>query len=105
MNADKHAEHIDDVMIEISQSSYWRTQLLQAQYNVRLLISSDCSEQIPPYIQEPLRKYNLRYCVSKVTDCPDEFLEGTVTFKFEAPEHPALVRYSGNTPIDSDTAH
>jgi len=97
--------HIDDVMIDFSQSSYWRIKLFQAPYDKKFLISNEYPEVIPAPLREAFRKHDLRYYVSKVATCPDEFLEGSVIFKFEASSNPDLVRYSGNFPLDSDTLH
>ncbi|MGE9759568.1 hypothetical protein [Pseudomonas sp. PDM20] len=105
MGEKQHAEYIDDVMIDFSQSSYWRIKLFQAQYGEQFLISNESAETLPEPLREAFRKHNLRYYVSKVADCPDTFLEGSVIFKFEASEHPALVRYSGNFQTRSDILH
>jgi hypothetical protein len=92
-------------MIDFSQSSYWRIKLFRAQYGEQFLISNEYPETIPEPLQEAFRKHDLRYYVSKVADCPDKFLEGSVIFKFEASAHPALVRYSGNFRTSSDNLH
>lgn len=105
MGEREHAEYIDDVMIDFSQSGYWRIKLFQAQYGEKFLISHGYPGTIPEPLREAFRKHDLRYYVSKVADCPDKFLEGSVIFKFEAAEHPPLVHYSGNFRTRSDSLH
>jgi len=39
---------------------------------------------------------DLHFYITKVLECPEEFDEGLIIFKFESLEFPEIVRYSGN---------
>ena len=54
--------------------------------------------EIPNYIKEIIFEFGLQFYVSKVIDCPEEFDEGSIIFKFESLEFHDIVKYSGNYP-------
>ncbi|MDR0999665.1 MAG: hypothetical protein LBL96_02510 [Clostridiales bacterium] len=92
----QYLELIEDVALEISQSSYWRHLLFNSEYNQKLVIDSSVEVVIFKYIKEEFVRHDLKFYVSKVEDCPDEFDPGSIIFKFESVEFPEIVRYSGN---------
>jgi hypothetical protein len=94
--AERHKEHIDDVCLEISQTSHWRALLFSSAYDEKILIDLSSVMQIPEYIRESFRQYDLKYYVSKIRNCPEAFDPGLEVFKFEASEYPDIIRYSGN---------
>ena len=89
-------EHIENVALWVSQSNYWRRILFSAAYNQRILIKPDTICDVPNYIKNIILNYDLQFYASKVLDCPEDFDEGAIIFKFESVEFPEIVRYSGN---------
>ena len=87
--------YLFDVALDISQSNYWRQLLFSSRYDKKFLISAE-TEGVPKSLKNILLGYNLQYFVSRVLDCPVEFDEGLVIFKFEAVDFPTVTRYSGN---------
>jgi len=93
-----YSEYIYDIVIEVSQSNYWRRLLFSSDYDQKFLINSDSEFHSPKFIRPVLLEHNLRFYVSKVSECPEEFDEGLVIFKFEPLEFPEIIHYSGNNP-------
>jgi hypothetical protein len=91
-----YENYIVDVVLEISQASYWRGLLFNGEYNKKYLISQSSIDKIPKYIKNLFIDHDLKFYVSKVMDCPIEFDFWLVIFKFEAFEYPDIVHYSGN---------
>ncbi len=52
INWEQHKECIEDIALEISQSSHWRKVLFEADYNQKFLISKSCEEVLPQYIKQ-----------------------------------------------------
>ena len=92
----KHENYIFDIVADVSQSEYWRSLLFSGGYNELHLISANTMGDIPDYNKKALADDNLQFYVSKVLECPEEFDEGAVIFKFEPVEFPEIERYSGN---------
>ena len=90
-----YKRHIADVVIDISQVEYWRQRLFSERYDKKFLISSD-SENIPKFLKNVLLGHSLQFLVSKVIECPEQFDDGCIIFKFESVEFPEIVMYSGN---------
>jgi len=88
--------HIGDVVMDISQSNHWRQLLFSSEYNKKHLINSDSEFHFPNHTKTPLLEHNLKFYVSKVLECPEEFDEWCVIFKFESIEFPEITQYSGN---------
>ena len=91
-----YMDYITDIMLDISQTSYWRSLLFNSKFNEKYFISKDLIDKIPDYVKKAFLEYDLKFYISKVTKCPDEFDSGLVIFKLEAYEYPDITRYSGN---------
>lgn len=83
-------------MLEISQSSLWRKKLFESQNDKKFEISSKKSNELPEYIKNIFKKYNLRYYVSKIESSPENFATDLIIFKFESCRFSSIVGYSGN---------
>jgi len=92
----RYKDYIADIVLEISQTSYWRSLLFNSRYNEKYLVSKDSIDKIPDYAKKAFLEYDLKFYVSKVTECPEKFDPGLVIFKVEAFEYPDIARYSGN---------
>jgi len=93
-----YQKYIFDVGLEISQSNYWRNLLFSSDYNFKFLFDQNTEHEIPEYLKmkKEIFDYNLQFYISKVLECPEEFAEGCIIFKFESVEFPQVVSYSGN---------
>ena len=91
-----YSETIEDVALDISQTSYWREKLFKSNYEERMLISKKDEEHIPQYIKHIFTELNLMFLVSKTKYCPELFDKGSVIFKFESLPFPSIVRFTGN---------
>lgn len=89
---------ISDVAMEISIASEWRKKIFEMKENDILEISFNAPLQLPQYIREDIVKNELTFYVRVVKECPEEFDEGLVIFKFWAKEYPEICSYSGNNP-------
>ena len=92
-------EWIDDIVLDISQSKCWRQLLFSADYNQKFLINADTVCEYPTHFvgtKNMIINHKLQFYVSKVLECPEDFDEGAVIFKFESAEFPEVMRYSGN---------
>lgn len=93
---EKYLEIIEDVALDISQTQFWRNIIFNSEYEQRILISKQDLDQIPEYIKSIFVEDDLMFLVSKVSECPEEFDEGRVIFKFESLPFGSIVRYTGN---------
>lgn len=93
---EKYVESIEDVAIDISQSEYWRSKILNSDYDQRILISEQDSDRIPTYIKPIFTDEKLMFLVSKVKECSEVFDEGSIIFKFESFPFASVTRFSGN---------
>ena len=91
-----YKEWITDVGLEISQSEYWRKIIFSANYNQKILINSYSTPKIPKYVESIITRYGLQFYVTKISECPIDFGEGAIIFKFESLEFPDIIEYSGN---------
>lgn len=89
---------ISDTAMEISISAPWREKIFRLKKGEQLTISAERAEELPAYIRDEIVTHRLTYCVGLAEDCPEEFDDGLVVFKFIAKEYPDIVRYSGNNP-------
>ena len=89
---------ISDVAMEISIAREWRRKIFKLKENDVLEISFDNPLHLPDYIREDMVANKLTFYVKIVKDCPEEFDEGLVIFKFWAKEFPEICSYSGNNP-------
>lgn len=93
---EKYIDSIEDVVLDISQSDYWRSKIFDSEYDQRILISEQDIENIPNYIKHFFTEEKLMFLVSKVKECPDKFDEGSIIFKFESLPFASITRFSGN---------
>lgn len=91
-----HKKYLEDVALEISQSSIWRERLFENQYNKRFLITYENTNEVPDYLKLAFLNYKLRYYISKADSCSEKFDKELVIFKIEAVDFRSLIRYSGN---------
>lgn len=88
-------------MVELSQLSFWRKLLFEAEFGEKFAIDSKTMEGIPEELQKLLRRYQLSYYISKV---PHEQAiewrgwEDFVLFKVEASEFPSVGVVCANNP-------
>lgn len=90
--------YFDDILIDISQSSYWRKKLFESKYFEEFILTYENLDEIPENLRDDFKKNKLKYYVSKVISCPEEFDEALIIFKFKANGFKNLIRYSGNNP-------
>lgn len=91
-----YSENIEDVALDISQTSYWRNKLLKSNYEERILISEKDEEYIPQYIKHIFTELNLMFLVSKTKHSLELFDRDNIIFKFESLPFPSIVRFTGN---------
>lgn len=89
---------ISDVAMEISIAREWRRKIFKLKENDVLEISFENPLHLPDYIREDMVANKLTFYVKIVKDCPEEFDEGLIIFKFWAKEYPEICSYSGNNP-------
>ena len=95
---DIYKKIITDVAMEISIAREWRRKIFENQEDDILEISDENEINLPDYVKETIVKNKLTFCVQIVKDCPEEFEEGLVIFKFWAKDYPEICAYSGNNP-------
>ena len=54
-----YSENIEDVALDISQTSYWRNKLLKSNYEERILISKKKKKYIQQYIKHIFIEFNV----------------------------------------------
>ena len=86
-----YEKYIEDVALEISQSREWRLLLKNSEYNKQFLISKDSIIPLPSYIKEMVEQNGLKFYVSKVNECDEDFDEDLIIFKFETLEFKAII--------------
>ena len=91
-----YLENIEDVALDISQTSYWRDKLFKNDYEERILISKKDEKYIPQYIKHIFTELNLMFLISKTKHCPEVFDKDSIIFKFESLPYPSIVRFTGN---------
>lgn len=91
-----YEKKISDVAMEISIASEWRRRIFKMKENDILEISFKEHLHLPDYIREDITANKLTFCVKIVKDCPEEYDEGLIIFKFWAKEYPEICSYSGN---------
>ena len=95
-----HRNYLDEV-VELSQLSFWRKLLFEAEFGEKFAIDSKTTEGIPEELQKLLRRYQLSYYISKVPheQTPEwRGWEGFVLFKVEASEFPSVGVVCANNP-------
>lgn len=97
-----HKFWLQEVLIDVSQSTYWRRILFSSDYNEVFAIDRDHVEGMNDETVKAIRRYKLRYLVTKVPpEITDAWLSEApfqVVFKFWCADYPALRGYSGNNP-------
>ncbi|MBR4086034.1 MAG: hypothetical protein IKK33_17305 [Lachnospiraceae bacterium] len=89
---------ISDVAMEISIAREWRRKIFRLKENDVLEISFENPLHLPDCVREDMVVNKLTFYVKIVKDCPEEFDEGLIIFKFWAKEYPEICSYSGNNP-------
>ena len=95
-----HRNYLDEV-VELSQLSFWRKLLFEAEFGEKFAIDSKTTEGIPEELRKLLRRYQLSYYISKV---PHEQAtewrgwEYFVLFKVEASEFSSVGVVCANNP-------
>jgi len=86
-------------MIDITQDSYWRKMLFEAEFDQEFLVSYKFLEFIPSRIEREFVEEKFEMMISKVKSCPcEEDFDGLVIFKFRSIKNPDICDYSGNNP-------
>lgn len=98
-----YCDLINDVALEISLDSYWRSIIFAAEYYSPIEIRFDDSERLPEYIKSlsannQIAWNKMRFTVQKVISCEKNFDDGLIIFKFQSAEFKDVVDYSGNNP-------
>ncbi len=89
---------ISDVAMEISIAKEWRRRIFKMKGNDVLEIGFENPLHLPDYIREDVVANRLTFCVKIVDECPEEFDEDLIIFKFWAKPYPEICSYSGNNP-------
>ena len=95
-----HRNYLDEV-VELSQLSFWRKLLFEAEFGEKFAIDSKTMEGIPEELQKLLRRYQLSYYISKVPHEQATEWRGWkdfVLFKVEASEFPSVCSVCANNP-------
>ena len=101
-----YREHLNDVALDVSQSSAWRRKLFDSDYGVAFRLDYESLDGVPVFQKEELKKHGLAYRVFKVPHVYDRKhgydaeLDGpcVVAFRFESTEFPQVRTYSWNNP-------
>jgi len=88
-----HEKYLEDVVMEVSKDSGWKSKLVKGQYNEQFLITFKELEELPCKLWTTFSKYGLEYYVSKVDSCTEQDEDGSIILKFEAKNFPELVKY------------
>lgn len=93
----KHAEHIEDVLIEVSQSALWRKALFSTKARSPIRIEGVLLGGLPPWLVRAVRGRRLEYAVFSEPWMP--FEDGSPCFRFTvyAEEFPAVRHFSWNS--------
>jgi hypothetical protein len=96
-----HSRWINDVMIDASQVSYWRSRLFDSKPGEIFEISKRDTSGLPSVVAPAIRKWGLQVSVSIVPPGDAEAWlseNGMVIFKFWASGFPSVHCFSGNNP-------
>jgi len=96
-----HKRWLDDVMIDASLVSYWRSRLFESNPGEVFEISRRDTSGLPSVVATAIRTFGLHYSVSVVPpgDAQAWLSEnGMVLFKFWATGFPSVHCFSGNNP-------
>lgn len=88
-------------VIDLSQDSFWRKKLFEADKNEIFDIDKNNLDNLPQTLVKAIIRYNLKYRVAKVDGSEtDAWLseDGSIVFKFWVVEFPNLNIFSGNNP-------
>lgn len=91
-----HEKYLAEVITAITQDSFWRTKLVQGQYNKQFLVTYKELEDLPCSLWTVFSKYGLEFFVSKVEAIAENVTPGQLIFKFQAKEFSDVVGYSRN---------
>ena len=96
-----HKKWLELDVIDLSQDSFWRKKLFNADKNEIFDIDKNNLDHLPQSLVKKIIKYNLKFKVAKVdTSETDAWLSenGSIVFKFWVVEFPNLKIFSGNNP-------
>ena len=85
--------------MDISQCKYWRQLLFDNDYNKKFLINSDSEFHFPNVMKPMLSEHNLQFYVSKVLNCPEEFVEDGLTMQLVPYDLHEAVRHTGGASL------
>lgn len=93
-----HKKYLEDVVCEISLSSFWRKKLFEESADVKILISPKNLNELPEYIKYQIGRFKLQYFFYKTDEILDKdvYYDGGVFFKFEAVKFQSIWNYSFN---------
>ena len=94
-----HKKWLELDVIDLSQDSFWRKKLFEADMNEIFDIDKNNLEHLPQSLAKAILKYNLKFKVAKVDGSEtDAWLSenGCIVFKFWVVEFPKLKMFSGN---------
>lgn len=97
-----HRRWLDDGIVEICRSRYWRNRLLAADIGQEFYIDAEHLQDLPADTVEAVCRYQLHFCVARaVSNEAASYLsrDGYVLFKFWARQYPAVRCYTGNNPL------
>jgi hypothetical protein len=96
-----HRRWLSDVVIDASQSSYWRTRLFGSRAGEVYEISRADAVGMSWRLALAIHRFNLRYSVTVAEPTKAESWlsdNGAVVFKFWATDFPTVRLFSGNDP-------
>lgn len=97
----KHKFWLGFDVVDLSQDSYWRKKLFEAEENETFDIDKNNIDHLPDNLIKVILEYSLKYQVAKVPSNETEsWLSegGLIIFKFWAKDFPSLKMFSGNNP-------
>ncbi|MBC2737473.1 MAG: hypothetical protein HF981_24140 [Desulfobacteraceae bacterium] len=97
----KHKFWLELDVVDLSQNSYWRKKLFDAEENEPFDIDKNNIDHLPNNLIKEILEYDLKYQVAKVpSDETESWLSegGLVIFKFWVKDFPSVKIYSGNNP-------
>ena len=96
-----HRRWLDDLVLDASQSSYWRIRLFESKAGEVFEISRANLSGMPWRVALAIQQFDLRFSVTVAEPAEAESWlseNGAVVFKFWATEFPTVKLFSGNNP-------
>ena len=97
----RHRLWLEMGIVDASQRTHWREKLFSASFHDWFYIDSDNCDELDDYVIRAIKRYRLRYRVSKVPNSDVQYwLKDTdlVVFKFCAVDYPSVFFLTANNP-------